>query len=129
MRLKTQRLEWKARAREAWWRDKNIYSNLGKESRLGELSVVFYFVFDWLCVVLKECMSSFSLWRCFTQNSGNLPRNRLAGMQVPPGGTSVWPNCVVSAMNCLAVGLSRQAMYAVLTLFDWTVLYVALCWL
>jgi len=118
------------RVKEAFWiGDTSRIRGLARNSRLGELLFVFIIVIDWFCTAMCKCMKFLSIWRCFHENFGFSPRNRLAGIKVPPGGTSVWPKSVVSAMNCLSVRLSRQAMYAVLTLFDWTVLHVVLCWL
>jgi len=50
-------------------------------------------------------------------NSGNLPRNRLAGKHVPSGGTSVLTLFLGSFLNCQAVKLNRQAIYGVRPLF------------
>jgi len=63
-------------------------------------------------------MSSFSFWRCFHENSGFSPRNRLAGMKVPPGGTSVWPKFWVLPWGAWLWVVIRQADPEVWRCFD-----------
>jgi len=54
--------------------------------------------------------------------SGFLPRNCLASMKVPPGGTSVLAYSGFSGMSCLAARLNRQAMC------DAVAVFITLCW-
>jgi len=44
-------------------------------------------------------------------------RNRLAGMKVPPGGTSVIAILGFVTMSCLAVSMNRQVMCGTVVVF------------
>ena len=83
---------------------------------IGECMYIIYrcvideYVSYLLCLVWTKSYEIPFCLRCFPQNSRFLPKNRLAGMNVPPGDTSELTQFLGSAMNHLATMNYRYAV-------------------
>jgi len=92
---------------------------------IGECMYIIYrcvideYVSYLLCLVWTKSYEIPFCLRCFPQNSRFLPKNRLAGMNVPPGDTSELTQFLGSAMNHLATMNYRYAVRRCSTRFLW----------